>query len=1216
MVKEQITVEVSEVKMPIIRYTRFLLIALCLSGLLLGCGKKSGENRPPLIGSAAATSAEEGTRYTYAITCTDADGDALALTRSAEDTCGGILTDSGNGTGTYAFTPSESQGGSTCKVALTCGDGQATAEETALVTIEENNQAPALGSLPASESGPWGRADSYDADGSDSDRPAQALTYSLSENTCPFAPTVNEQSGLVGWNCGSVISCSVKVTVSDSGTPRESHSALLNIGCTNLAPVLSATVSEIVAENRSHTFDVACQDGDGDPVQLARGGSDTCQGSLAVSNGIGTYTLSLDETRGGSNCVVALTCHDTLATVDQAVTVTISEDNRKPSLLNLPATGRGLLNEAASYDVEASDPDDPAQTLAFAVTNHTCAFTPSINEGTGLISWTCSAPGACSVDISVADSGTPGESITDTLTIQCADQPPRITSPAPHEAIEEVPYSHTVLCLDPEGKAVTLAKGPGDTCQGSLQDQGGGRGLYTFTPASGAAGGQCTMEITCADQWNKETQSQAVALFAPMTFTQLDNGGNYSCGLSGGKLYCWGSNASGYLGLGDTVDRYTPARVGGDSDWQFIATGRFHACGIRGGQLHCWGQNNYGMLGLGDTANRHTPARVGSDSDWIFVACENFHTCGIRGAGAARQLYCWGNNQYGQLGLGAQGGQYTTPRRVQETTGDWAAVTLGNWHSCGIRAGEALYCWGLNYGGELGLGDYVNRPEPTLLGPADWKQVATGSNHTCGLKGSGDSWSLYCWGSNGYGALGLGATTGTHTPSLVGSHSDWQGLWAGSSVTCGKRGGGELYCWGANFHGRLGLGDTTNRTSPARVGTLSDWEHAAVGTEAVLGLRGGNRAYGWGPNFKGQLGLGFRTAEWRPRPHGSTAPWTSHWTNNRFSCGINGGRLHCWGYNGMGQLGLGHQNDVTLPTQVGSASTWESLSLGAHHGCAIGLGQLHCWGQNNWYQLGLGDNSIHHAPARVGGESDWEMVSGGTNHSCGIRRGQLYCWGNSSSGQLGLGDTLTRKTPQRVGSGSDWQIISTAEEHTCGIRAGMLFCWGSGGTGRLGLGPDYATRTTPQRVGGYSDWQGVSAGQVHTCGIRAGQLHCWGYGGNGRTGLGSDELKDRPTRVGGDSDWTSVAAATNFSCGIRGGELHCWGNNYNGQLGLGDWEQRLSPARAGDGTDWLQVTGGGGHACARTIPGGLHCWGENYYGQISYLDRGPQLIPRALAKRP
>lgn len=153
-------------------------------------------------------------------------------------------------------------------------------------------------------------------------------------------------------------------------------------------------------------------------------------------------------------------------------------------------------------------------------------------------------------------------------------------------------------------------------------------------------------------------------------------------------------------------------------------------------------------------------------------------------------------------------------------TADWRTVSVGGYHSCGIRLTGRLYCWGSDSKGQLGNGG-ANTDQPTPVqvagGATNWTQVTAGDNHTCARRATGR---LYCWGADGGGQLGDGgANLGQPTPTEVaGSLTDWTHVEAGGIHTCARRATKRLYCWGFDGNGRLGDGGAnTSQPTPVEV---------------------------------------------------------------------------------------------------------------------------------------------------------------------------------------------------------------------------------------------------------------------------------------------------------------------------------------------------------------------------------------------------------------
>jgi alpha-tubulin suppressor-like RCC1 family protein len=183
-------------------------------------------------------------------------------------------------------------------------------------------------------------------------------------------------------------------------------------------------------------------------------------------------------------------------------------------------------------------------------------------------------------------------------------------------------------------------------------------------------------------------------------------GDGHTCGIRGaGLLFGWGRNTAANLGLGSTVDgqRRAATQIGLDSDWVSVVAGQDASCGMRsGGKLFCWGGNEFGTLGLGDRDQRLVPAEVVAGRVWNGISIDTFHGCGID---ADQNLYCWGRNIEGQLGTSD-----LEDRLLPEPVGaGFAQVAVGRMFSCSAMADGRVFCTGENVAGQLGLADNARR---------------------------------------------------------------------------------------------------------------------------------------------------------------------------------------------------------------------------------------------------------------------------------------------------------------------------------------------------------------------------------------------------------------------------------------------------------------------------------------------------------------------------
>jgi alpha-tubulin suppressor-like RCC1 family protein len=359
--------------------------------------------------------------------------------------------------------------------------------------------------------------------------------------------------------------------------------------------------------------------------------------------------------------------------------------------------------------------------------------------------------------------------------------------------------------------------------------------------------------------------------------------------------------------------------------WIHIAAGGNHTCGVReGNTLWCWGRAAAGELGTGQTTDQSLPQQIGHPTaGWTSLAAGEEHTCALRNDGG---LWCWGNNSAGQAGIGsttnvARPHQVTTPA----STG-WASIAAGTNQTCATRADSTLWCWGDNTFGELGIGNAVNQDVPQQVSTPDstgWASVTGGNEHTCATRTDGTLW---CWGADSNGQLGNGSfsTTDFDVPQQVTwpSGTGWASVAAGWYHTCAPRADGTLWCWGANFNGQLGTGNEVDQDLPQQVvnPSTTGWTNVAAGLGHTCATRT-HTLWCWGSNFGGQLGIGSTTDQVVPRQvqQPSRTGWSLLALGESHTCATQ--PLHalwCWGFNRWGQLGIGNLTQQELPQHVTS----------------------------------------------------------------------------------------------------------------------------------------------------------------------------------------------------------------------------------------------------------------------------------------------------------
>lgn len=312
-----------------------------------------------------------------------------------------------------------------------------------------------------------------------------------------------------------------------------------------------------------------------------------------------------------------------------------------------------------------------------------------------------------------------------------------------------------------------------------------------------------------------------------LAFGVISAGNNFTCGLTtAGTAYCWGLGSFGQLGTGSQSSSPRPVKVGIEGvTFQTISAGNNHACAVTtGGTAYCWGSNASGKLGVGGSlgGGRTAPAPVAGRLVFRTISAGYFHTCGVTRDG---KTYCWGRNEQGEIGNAATRASATPVRVAAEFAGRLVQAAMQFDFSCAVSQDGALFCWGANCYAQLGVDSTTeqcgtpampcsSKPAPVSAG-GSFQMVSATFSHACALTATG---AVQCWGDNNQGQLGNGTTSGrTATPAPVAGAFSYKAVGAGREFTCALTADGVPQCWGHNDWGQLGVGDTQSRNTPTPV---------------------------------------------------------------------------------------------------------------------------------------------------------------------------------------------------------------------------------------------------------------------------------------------------------------------------------------------------------------------------------------------------------------
>jgi alpha-tubulin suppressor-like RCC1 family protein len=375
--------------------------------------------------------------------------------------------------------------------------------------------------------------------------------------------------------------------------------------------------------------------------------------------------------------------------------------------------------------------------------------------------------------------------------------------------------------------------------------------------------------------------------------------------------------------------------------------------------------------------------RYASRLEFTSVTSGDRHACGLTPAGV---VYCWGHNDYGQLGNDEpmdRCGRFQTagggiipssirlfrcsevPVRVNSTL-RFATVSAGRRQTCALTATGTAYCWGRNVDGATGTGlpDTIVRAPTRVVGGLTFRTIDVGWGQTCGVTSTN---SAYCWGDNTLGALGNGSQTDSPVPVAVAGGHTWRTVRAGPTA-CGLTTDDIAYCWGDNSLGWVGIptgsqtcgSSSSCSTTPARVAgdlrftqleSSCDLQFGLVGPSC--GLVANGSAYCWGGSVRSSAHV--------PAVVSGSVPFASLARGGQ--CGLTAdGAVYCWGW-------LSPSN-----TAVRSAPEFpvRAITLGGNHRCAIDTnGIVYCWGGSAFGEAAFWAREVQGSPAppvRVAGQ--------------------------------------------------------------------------------------------------------------------------------------------------------------------------------------------------------------------------------------------------------
>lgn len=701
----------------------------------------------------------------------------------------------------------------------------------------------------------------------------------------------------------------------------------------------------------------------------------------------------------------------------------------------------------------------------------------------------------------------------------------------------------------------------------------------------------------------------------------------------------WGLNPDHGPATGGTKVTLTPPEV---TDSVQISAARFHSMALTSnGTIYTWGRNDGGALGDGTTSDRSKPVKVlqpksvPSDFRFTQISMGYQHSVALGSDGNA---YAWGNNGNGELGIGYNWGNKTTPVKVLPPAGApadfrYTQIGAGYGYTAALGSDGNAYAWGSGDCGHLGTDDHGSRSRAGKV------KTPAGTNPDFRF---------------------TRITVAEHSVFALGSD-------------------GNAYAWGKNSDGQLGDGTESQRWTPVKVMKPSSspeitYTQISCIYGSTLALGSDGNAYGWGANESGQLGNGNKRVAVSAVKVAAPATAANGFRYIQVSAGHShslaigsDGNAYAWGSNQYGRLGNGSNTSSTTPVKVrypsGSASDFKytQVSAGIFHSMATGSdGKVLAWGRNTGYQVGNGNDDNQYSPVAV----STPKVSSGSSDGISV-----------SNVRFDGIDSIT--VPEKQGDGT-WLV--TSPKHDSGVVDVSIVWTFNGSTSIAHLSyqyeqnyytvtfdtadgrpvtrqrikeGDYVKRPSPDPV--RKGWQ-FDGWFLNTSNIAydfarpvTGDLTLtahWYYSGdsgnsikdrmNGSAGfvrenIGNSNWSMKPTsgpESGGNTvrllpptprgvRFSSVSVGDHHTVAVGSdGNVYAWGSNKYGQLGNGTVADSATPHVANkptgkdDSFTYISAKAGEDFTVALGSDYKIYAWGNRRWGQLGdYSHQSSSSIP-------
>ena len=420
-----------------------------------------------------------------------------------------------------------------------------------------------------------------------------------------------------------------------------------------------------------------------------------------------------------------------------------------------------------------------------------------------------------------------------------------------------------------------------------------------------------------------------------------------------GTYIGWGLNSSGEVAIGNNENQLKPISVPGLSDIKEIicvdGTYSFFALKTDGTVL-AWGDNRYGQLGIGSYTDQSLPVGIPGLTEISKVVTDGYTAYAITTAG---DVYAWGKNNYGQVGNNRYSTSEKNPVLLPELSNIHDIVCSGG-VAYAIDSDGKVFAWGRANSGQIGNNSWISaqlRPVE-VIGLTGVDQIVTNGDTTFALCYDGQM--VYGWGANNYGQVGCSSSINKRTPVLLSGISDVKELIIEFKTTYAIRSDGKLFAWGHNSYGQLADGSTSTKSYPQLISGIPTVKQIISNGYSTCILCTNNSVYAWGYNSYGGVGNGLIGGSQKTPYKINSLRNTLNIAGEEYTFFAvkDDGTVYSWGLNESGEAGVGTTGTQRTPTLVKISNVEDIQVFNNTVFAQDNQGTIYGWGANNYGQIG------------------------------------------------------------------------------------------------------------------------------------------------------------------------------------------------------------------------------------------------------------------------